>query len=59
MAPRVERISTHRFRPRDRLILDTNIWIYVENPGDPKDRRTAIYSQALNHSAGWISNLYP
>ncbi len=47
MAPRVERISTHRFRARDRLILDTNIWIYVENPGDPRDRRTAIYSQAL------------
>jgi predicted nucleic acid-binding protein len=41
-------IRKHLFRPAERLLFDTNVWIAIYGPGDPKDWRTRVYTKAFS-----------
>lgn len=47
MPGKAQDINTYAFKDSDRLLLDTNVWMFVHGPTAPGDRRVAIYSSAL------------
>jgi predicted nucleic acid-binding protein len=47
MANSVTDIRKHIFAETDIIVLDANIWLFLYGPGEPTDRRTAMYSQAF------------
>lgn len=47
MRHRAEDITRYSFNQSDKLLLDTNVWMFVYGPQKPGDSRVAIYSQAL------------
>lgn len=40
-------IRSYAFSYSDRLLLDTNVWMFVQGPNKPGDNRVAVYSSAL------------
>lgn len=53
-----ERITTYNFTSSDKLLLDTNIWIYIYGPQKPNDKWVTIYSEALKKILKAKSYLY-
>lgn len=51
-------ITHYQFQASDKLLLDTNIWLFVYGPQRPGDRRVAIYSQALARILAAKSHIY-
>jgi hypothetical protein len=49
MMHRAEEISSYQFKPSDKLLLDTNIWLLVYVPQKQGDSRVAVYSNALRN----------
>lgn len=48
MPGKAHRISTYRFRDTDKLLFDTNIWLFLHSPQyGPTDARVRVYSAAL------------
>src|SRR5260370_29601979 len=47
MANSVTDIRKYIFAETDVIVLDANIWLLLYGPGEPTDRRTAMYSQAF------------
>jgi predicted nucleic acid-binding protein len=43
----VAEIACHDFSSSDKLMLDTNIWLFIYGPQKPGDGRVAAYSDAL------------
>jgi len=43
-------IRDYYFSGSDALLVDTNVWLYLYGPQEPKDWRSRVYSQALK----WI-----
>ena len=58
MAHSVEEIASYDFKSSDKLLLDTNVWMFVYGPQDPKDKRVAVYSQALSKIFSARSRIY-
>jgi len=40
-------VASYKFKPEDKLLLDTNIWMLVFGPQKPRNWRVATYSQAF------------
>ena len=40
-------VSNYDFKPEDKLLLDTNIWLFVYGPPQSDHKKVRIYSQAL------------
>lgn len=40
-------VNDYQFKSEDKLLLDTNIWMFVYGPQRPGDTKTITYSQAL------------
>lgn len=51
-------VLNYAFKPGDRLLLDTNIWLFVHGPNKPNDRRVEVYSQALKDMITAKSQIY-
>ena len=51
-------ISDYAFRHKDRLLLDTNIWLLIYGPNRPNDSRVKVYSQAFNNMIKAKSQIY-
>ena len=47
MASNVEDVSIYSFGPNDKVLFDTNIWMYLFAPQSPNDRKVSTYSQAF------------
>lgn len=47
MPSKPQDITSYVFTATDRLLLDTNVWLFVHGPTSPADKRVAIYSNAL------------
>ena len=59
MKAKATHIKGYHFSHTDRLLLDANIWLYIFGPpGNPKDRRTGVYSQALSDALRAGSQLH-
>ena len=39
-------VADYKFAREDRLLLDTNVWVFVYGPRKPSDSRVSIYSEA-------------
>jgi len=50
MSSDVVLLRNYYFSDSDALLVDTNIWLYLYGPQQPKDWRPRVYSQALK----WI-----
>jgi predicted nucleic acid-binding protein len=53
----VEEITRYDFKPSDELLLDANIWIYIQGPLQ-KDEKVDIYSGALSRIIAAKSRIY-
>ena len=51
-------VLSHNFKPEDRLLLDTNIWLLVYAPSKPNDSRVKVYSQAFKNMITAKSQIY-
>ena len=58
MAHNAEAVASYNFSPKDKLLLDTNIWLLVYGPQKPVDSRVKIYSQALSKILAAKSRIY-
>lgn len=58
MTHNAEAIASYNFKPSDEFLLDTNIWLLVYAPHSPKDKRVAVYSQALSGIIAAQSRIY-
>ncbi len=47
MTRRAVSVQNHQFKSEDKLLLDTNIWLFLYGPQQPRNRKVRIYSQAL------------
>jgi len=47
MANKAENIASHVFKKSDRVLLDANVWLFINGPQNPGDRRVSIYSEAF------------
>ena len=47
MPSKAQDITAYEFKDSDRLLLDTNVWIFVHGPTTPGNKRVTIYSNAL------------
>jgi predicted nucleic acid-binding protein len=46
----IHRLSTYQFRETDRLLFDTNVWLFLYSPQySPTDRRVRVYSAAAKN----------
>lgn len=52
-----EEITRYEFKPSDELLLDANIWIYVQGPL-PRDEKVDVYSGALARIIAAKSRVY-
>lgn len=51
-------VSNYAFKPGDRLLLDTNIWLFIYGPSKPNDSRVNVYSQAFKSMISAKSQIY-
>ena len=51
-------VNEHEFSRRDRLFLDTNIWLYLFGPHKPKARAIDTYSRVLKRILDAGSRIY-
>lgn len=58
MASNVFSVEGYRFTSDDRLLLDTNIWLFVYGPQKPNSQRVATYSQAFANIQAAKSRIY-
>lgn len=58
MANEVSRIIGYPFSASDKLLLDTNVWLFVYAPHGPNDSRVTVYSQALADILAAESRIY-
>lgn len=40
-------VNNYNFTPNDKLLLDTNIWLFIYGPQKPGNRKTAVYSEVF------------
>ncbi|MBM4046892.1 MAG: PIN domain-containing protein [Planctomycetes bacterium] len=57
MTYRAEEISNYVFKSTDKLLLDTNVWLFIHGPSKPADKRTAVYSGAYRRMLAAKSTL--
>jgi predicted nucleic acid-binding protein len=55
----VRPLGTHRFRQTDRLLFDTNVWLFLYSPQyGPNDNRVRIYSGAAKSALAAQSTIF-
>lgn len=58
MEHKAEAVASYNFNASDKLLLDTNIWLFVYGPQKPGDKRVAVYSEALAKILAAQSHIY-
>lgn len=56
--PKPRAVIDHEFNRKDRLFLDTNIWLYLYGPQKPKARVIDTYSRMLKQILNAGSRIY-
>ena len=51
-------VRHHNFTSKDKLFLDTNIWLYLFSPREPGDRWKQIYSEVFERILKANSRIY-
>lgn len=51
-------VANYNFTPEDKLLLDTNIWLFVYGPQKPSNHKVATYSRALANILAAESRIY-
>lgn len=49
MIHKPEAIDHYNFKSSDKLLLDTNVWMYVYGPQRPNDKDVIVYSEAVKN----------
>lgn len=58
MTSKAEEITRYQFQSSDKLLLDTNVWMFIYAPQNPVDKRVAVYSGALAQILAVQSRIY-
>ena len=58
MVTKAVEITSYNFQSSDTLLLDTNIWLLVYGPQNPKDSRIATYSEGFKKILAAKSRIY-
>ncbi|MDN5872967.1 MAG: PIN domain-containing protein [Sinobacteraceae bacterium] len=58
MANKTISVENYNFTPKDELLLDTNIWLFVYCPQKPGNKKVATYSRALANVLAANSRIY-
>ena len=58
MANNIQAVGSYTFTHRDKLFLDTNIWLYLFGPREPRNHWNQIYSQVFNRILNANSQIY-
>ena len=54
----VQAVGSYTFSHRDKLFLDTNVWLYLFGPRQPRNHWNQIYSQVFNRILNANSQIY-
>ena len=55
----VRRLGTYHFRETDRLLFDTNVWLFLYSPQyGPNDNRVRVYSAAVKSALTAHSHIF-
>jgi len=58
MANKAISVADYNFTSEDELLLDTNIWLFVYGPQNPRNSKVAAYSQAFARILSANSRIY-
>lgn len=51
-------LRTHRFKKGDKILVDTNVWMFTHGPLAATSRRTTAYSNCLKEMRTYNCNIY-
>ena len=59
MENEVHSVEDYQFTAHDRLLLDINVWFYINGLNRPKSKKVEIYSQAFRRILEAGSRIIP
>ena len=58
VAPRPKSVKKYSFTARDKLFLDANVWLFIYEQRSRKNKKAAIYTDALRRINNTNSRIY-